>query len=407
MSGSVVYLDDINMNFSIMDVLQGKCIIYVSNPSFTAPGAPVFNDTYYFKKNMKQSMSKGTIYHGPKIYYLRDNKIYSDKCQICVTPNRNSKANFTFYKPYDTEASPKVNYPVMVGFEDKSISDKLIVLDQRFNMILDILISANLFNMDLKPFANMTNEQFFVAFNKAIADAQKKKNPMVDDPAVFSPKAYDMWHIPYVYGKINNNPVILHPNDHKESFSAVRKNPGNFIVKTLFSMLLENDFTMDGFTTATALFTPYNKNVVKQNMKTKDWVIYPNHKLRFKIKLPGSKVPSALISKILRRGNQSVEITSENLPTLWGGVASRMQKYTGFILVNISYDLNVYSLGSSYVAWTANSYNGKAISGSANVPREDELPDMDDSDDDGDGDSELTTSGKSNVGTLDIDDADI
>ena len=103
---------------------------------------------------------------------------------ICLVANKTCKSTFRIMPPYDN--TMKTNLPLRVGFNE-NWTDKMLILDQRLTMVLDVLLTAKALDIDLKKYAGTkTTMEFFNAFNADITKAenalQNKFKKPVDTP---------------------------------------------------------------------------------------------------------------------------------------------------------------------------------------------------------------------------------
>jgi len=409
---TIVYLDEISMDFTVADVLKGTGSIYVANPFSTAPkGVKPFDEKSYFKMNKQvKGAISGVYYNAPDIYIKKigtDNYIQCPK--LCLTANKATKSIFSFKKPYGEEITAKSNMNIGVNFNGAPWTEKIEKIDFRLNIILDVLLSAKLVGIDLKPMLlAKNNDEFFTMFNEQLKAnstiAQKFKNKII----AYQKSYYDCWDDIPVYVKSDDGykPVsrLAYENDHEQ----VEEDLDSFVISGVFTKLIEK-ISMLGFAKANSNFIPMNRRVIyKKNDEDRT---FDNTNLKFKIKIAKSNVPDKYISKKLvkkDKKNTFAAFTESNMHEIWGGKSSSSATYEGFIICELKYEINVYKVGSTYLRWIVDYYNGKSSDkNSSSAINEDELPEIADSDDDSDESPEKISSNTANTGDIECDEDDI
>ena len=384
---SLVYFDEIPVNFSLMDVIQGNTNIHVSNPFFSGKGIGAFDEKNWFKKK-PDTESEGTYYSAPSIYLRRTTKDEFKKgtC-LGLLGNRGSKSLYTFFRPFGKKIEYKSNMKIGYLVKDASWTDKLIILDTRLNMVLEILLICRILAIDLKPYAGLDNNEFFEKFNDEISSKQTKlaKGKV---PVVVTPDFIEMWEIPPIYVKDAEEDKLFRVAESvfNEKQDEVIATPKNFEIPSPLSKLITR-VSMTGLSAINTKLKPMN---TRKLYKDKDGGYSKSQALNliFKIKMPKSKIPDAyLTKKIVKKAGvrNDIILTNTNVSTLWGG-EGKVNTIEGFIIVSLDLNFSLFKIGASYIKWNVAEYNGKNNNGGAIAIPEEEMPDIEDDDDNDDTD---------------------
>lgn len=401
---TTVYLNDIQMNFNVIDVLTGACNIYIENPWFKPPpGLTPMDEKNFFKVKpaspTKLGEHTGTYYSTPKIHFRKNtNDNYTNYTNLILLPSKASKSTiFRISKPYQlTDEKKKSSNQVLgVTFADKDIAERIMRLDQRLTIVADVMLSAKLLGLNLAPLEKCKdNNECFAGLNQMIADATKawstKSKKKFNKTIAYEPEYINFWNVFPVWCSKELKSYCYTKEVFEAHVDEIDDAPDAFAIKGVFAQLISK-MTMPGFTTANSNLKPMNNVKISKKKETEEIKIYNATQLRFKIKTPNSKIPDTLLTqKIIKKTGKLLyePITPTSFLQLWGGDNYNGASYEGFIIANINFDVSIYPQGASYIKWDARQCKMRFSSGAGAQVDINEMPDMSDSDD-GDDDEEL------------------
>ena len=358
MSKLVIYASNIKVPSSVLGLLDGSEMFYLTNPYFHADGAKP-TDPKTFMNLMKTKT--GSVLNGVYILAKDENRPFTSNYVIAYADRKGAKKSFYIPKPYETsKIAEKTKHKLQINpiapFDTKSCDYKLATLDYQFCAAMDVLLVAAAFEINLAQFAGKhDNVEFYTSFCEAINASIKTKQPKCKEIFAIEPLfIQSLSKIPYIISKNKKKTIQMNPEEPKSKIST--------LFMKLYEFCDENDvirmmgnwksvFVGSGYALPAFVKTGYHK-------QDETWINMISTKLVFNIK---SNAPDAknfyVTSKQIEKG-KSKEFELEDLVDLWGATvqdmnASKGLKQEGCIFIVPRISFGFYSVGNPTIEWRA------------------------------------------------------
>lgn len=163
----IVYSADIALSDSVLSYLDGTAMFCIATPYFTVPGVNKPDQKKYLE--FKTQNQYGSMLESPTLWVKpSSSRPFTDKFMIAWARGRSTKKAYYIHKLYEPELLlNKFKHQLLVapdgdaGDEDNN----LLKLDNQLCMVMDVLLIAKLFRIDLSTYSDLKdNTKFYVKF---------------------------------------------------------------------------------------------------------------------------------------------------------------------------------------------------------------------------------------------------